>query len=186
MAKSDLILLHHGYGTGIRNRWLRGNRDPQLLRFFRDNGIDDIDHMSGVIIDALWNNLNSNLDPAERASLEAKRALVVAKRASYEKLESECEAQLVKARDEFDRNYKTYGLPSKNPGGREPFYELVVEKTGRVRDIVFFDGASFELKEHLRKTIQQFKFSAFANDEQVTIYIVDFPRCLAKERDKLY
>src|SRR5436309_1644842 len=25
MAKSELILLHHGYGTGIRNKWLHGN-----------------------------------------------------------------------------------------------------------------------------------------------------------------
>lgn len=41
MAKSELILLLHGYGTGIRNRWIHGNRDPELTRFFRAKGIRD-------------------------------------------------------------------------------------------------------------------------------------------------
>ena len=34
MAESELILLHHGLGTGIRNKWLRRDRDPELIRFF--------------------------------------------------------------------------------------------------------------------------------------------------------
>lgn len=29
LAEDDLILLHHGYGTYIRNRWLWGDRETQ-------------------------------------------------------------------------------------------------------------------------------------------------------------
>ncbi len=34
MNKTELILLHHGYGTYIRNRWIHGDRDPALSNFF--------------------------------------------------------------------------------------------------------------------------------------------------------
>src|SRR6516162_4724274 len=51
MAKSELILLHHGYGTGIRNQWLWGNRNPELVKFFHGQGIDHPDDMSMVLIE---------------------------------------------------------------------------------------------------------------------------------------
>lgn len=58
MKKDDLIDLHFDYGMYIRNKWLRGNREPKLIQFFRNNGIKDADSMSGIIIHALWLNLN--------------------------------------------------------------------------------------------------------------------------------
>jgi hypothetical protein len=186
MAESELTLLHHGYGTGVRNKWLWGNRDPELLRFFHDKGIDHPDDMSMVIIQALWYDLNSGLSPPERTSIEAKRALVARKRSTYERLESQCEDHLRRARTEFDRCYARHGLPSKNLLSRDPFFKLVVEKTGHVREIVFFEGASPELKRCLQEIIQQFRFDAFAEDEAVTLYILDSPRCRVLERDTLH
>src|SRR5690242_15576857 len=63
MGKSELILLLHGYGTGIRNRWIHGARDPELARFFRARGVKDPEAASMVIIEALWYDLNSTLTP---------------------------------------------------------------------------------------------------------------------------
>jgi hypothetical protein len=186
LSKSELILLHHGYGTGIRNQWLRGQRDPKLLRFFHDNGIDDPDAMSMVIIKALWYDLNSNLSPAERASIETKRALVARKRACYEKLESEGEVFLSGAQRDFERCYESYGLPSKNPENRTPFFKLVIERNGHVREIGFFEGATADLKQSLERIAKQFTFSAFTDDEQVTLYVLELPHCRIAERDTLY
>ena len=186
MAKSELILLHHGYGTGIRNKWLWGDRDPELVGFFQDRGIDHPDGMSMIIIEALWYDLNSSLSPEERATIEAKRAVVARKQLAYEKLESQCEAHLQRSRAQFEGCYTRHGLPSKNPLGRDPFFQLVVEKTGHVREIVFFEGASPELQDCLRETIRNFRFDAFADDETVTLYILEFPHCRVSERDSLH
>jgi hypothetical protein len=41
MAKPELVLLLHGYGTSIRNRWIHGDRDPALANFFRTNGVSE-------------------------------------------------------------------------------------------------------------------------------------------------
>ena len=186
MGKSELIRLHHGYGTGIRNKWLWGDRDPELVRFFRERGINHPDDMSMLIIDALWYDLNSNLSPEQRASIEVKRALVERRRSTYEKLESEGEAQLKRSREHCERCYTNHGLPSENPLNRDPFYQLVVEKTGHVREIVFFEGASPELKACLQEIIQPFHFQPFADDETVTLYILEFPHLRASERDTLH
>ncbi|PKM07430.1 MAG: hypothetical protein CVV14_08725 [Gammaproteobacteria bacterium HGW-Gammaproteobacteria-4] len=45
----DIVLMHHGFGMGIRNRfglW----RDNELTRFFKSNGVDHPDSMSGPFI----------------------------------------------------------------------------------------------------------------------------------------
>jgi hypothetical protein len=186
MAESELWLFHHGYGTGIRNKWLWGNRNPELVRFFQDNGIAHPDDMSMVLIEALWHALNSNLSPEERASIEAKRTVVARKRLAYERLESQCEVHLLLARAEFERCYARHGLPSRNPSGRKPFFKLVVEMTGSVREIVFYEGASSDLKACLEEIIQRFRFDAFTDDETVTLHILDFPRCRVLERDRLH
>ncbi|MEO6035216.1 MAG: DUF6794 domain-containing protein [Verrucomicrobiota bacterium] len=186
MAESELILLLHGYGTNIRNQWLHGNRDRPLLQFFHDNGVDDPEAMSMVIIKALWSDLNNSMNTTEQASVKTQRAQVARKRSSYEKLEAEGEAQLAKNKSEFERCYEKHGLPSKNPLGRDPFFGLLVGRDGHVRKIEFFEGASSELKECLQKTIQEFKFSPFTDDEVVTLYILEFPRCRIAERDTLH
>jgi len=187
MAKSELVLLLHGYGTGIRNRWIHGDRDPALTTFFRTNGVSNPEGASMVIIEALWYDLNSNLTPAEREAIDTKRTVIARKRASYEKLESECERQLTKAKSEFERCYRSFGLPSKNPVSHEPFFKLEVGKSGHVRAIVFFEGAPPELKVHLTKILNDFTFSAFVDDEFVTLYIIEFPGfCRVAERDALH
>jgi hypothetical protein len=63
---------------------------------------------------------------------------------------------------------------------------LLIGKNGQVKEIEFFDGASAELKQCLKEEIQRFKFSPFADDEVVTLYILDFPYCRIKERDTLH
>jgi len=187
MDKSELVLLLHGYGTSIRNRWIHGDRDPTLAKFFRTSGVTDPEGASMVIIEALWYDLNSSLTPAEREVIAAKRAVVARKRAAYEKLESECERQLAKAKGEFEQSYARYGLPSKNPVLREPFFKLLVGRSGQVRETIFFEGASSELKVSLTNILGRFTFSAFDDDEFVTLYIIQFPSfCRAAERDTLH
>ncbi len=185
-SKSELITLHHGYGTGIRNRWLRGDRDPELVRFFRANKIADPDEMSMVIIEALWLDLNRGLNPEGRKSVEAKRKIVARKRATYEKLESECKTQLEEARIEIERCYVRHGLPTKHISPPLPFFDLRVDKSGHIREIRFFDDASPELKDSLTKLINKFTFSSFSDEEFVTLYITEFPRCRVAERDTLH
>lgn len=186
MGKSELILLQHDYGRGIRNKWLWGDRDPELVRFFRERGIDHPEAMSMFIIDALWYDLNSNLSPERRASIEVKRALVKRRRSTYERLESEGEAQLKRTREQCEQCHTKHGFPSENPLNRDPFSQLMVEKTGYVREIVFFEGASPELKACLQEFIQPFHFHPFADDETVTLYILEFPHLRAFERDTLH
>jgi hypothetical protein len=111
---------------------------------------------------------------------------VASRRASYEALESRCEEHLRRARSDFEGCYTAYGLPSKNPSNREPFFGLVVEKTGHVREVVFFEGASSELKQHLQEIIDQFRFDPFTDDDTVTIYILEFPHCRVAQRDTLH
>jgi hypothetical protein len=131
--------------------------------------------------------LNSNTTPAQREAIDAKRALVARKRASYEKLESECATQLTKTKSEFERCYALYGLPSKNPVSGEPFFKLLVGKSGHVREIIFFEGSSSELKASLTNILNRFTFSAFGDDEFVTLYIIEFPGfCRVAERDTLH
>jgi hypothetical protein len=84
MAESELILLHHGYGTAIRNRWIHGKRDPAIVQFFLAHKIAHPDDMSMILIKALWLDLNSRLTPEQRASIEKKRRIVARKRSAYE------------------------------------------------------------------------------------------------------
>ena len=186
MSKSELILLLHGYGTGIRNRWIHGDRDHELVRFFHDHGVDDPEAMSMFIIYALWDDLNSNLTPEERASIQAKRKTVERKRSVYEKLEAEGRQQLSKTQQEFEHCYQKYGLPSKNPQNHDPFFHLLIDKTGHVRQIDFFEGADPQLKQCLTPIIQRFRFAPFTEDEVVTLYILEFPNCRIAERDTLH
>ena len=186
MGKSELVLLLHGYGTWIRNKWIHGNRDPKLVKFFHENGVDDPEGASMVIIEALWYDLNSNLTPADEQRINAKRALVVRKRSAYEKLELECRSQLAKDRDHFESCYQQYGLPSSNPQNRDPFFTMTVERSGRVKKIDYFTSTSSELKDCLERRLRQFKFSSFLDDEAVTLYILEFPNCRVAERDTLH
>ena len=189
MAKSELVLLLHGYGTGIRNEWIHHDRDSRLASFFRTHGISDPEGESMVIIEALWYDLNSHLTPSERKAIDARGKLVARKRITYEKLESECARQLTKARGEFEDCYRRHGLPSpQNPATRDPFSQILIGKSGHIQEILFFDGASPELKHCLGEILNNFTFASFDDgDEFVTLYIIEFPHfCRVAERDSLY
>jgi hypothetical protein len=186
VAEADLIVFHHGYGTWIRNKWLWGNREPRLVQFFRQHGIEHPDNMSMVLIQALWEDLNRSLTPTEAARIEAARALVAAKRATYAKLSTECATQLAASRPAFERCYAAHGLPSKNPVNRDPFFKLLVGQTGAIRKIMFFDDAPAALRRCLRPIIESYRFSPFQHDEELTLYITTFPNCRVAEIDSLY
>ncbi|WP_407353289.1 DUF6794 domain-containing protein [Luteimonas sp. R10] len=51
-APRDIILMHHGFGTAIRNRFGLWH-DNDLTRFFKSNGVDHPDSMSGPFITGL-------------------------------------------------------------------------------------------------------------------------------------
>lgn len=185
-SKSDLIGKYHfGLGLYIRNAFgiWRGNKD--LWEDLTHGKPTHPDDLSGIIIEALWEDLNSKLTPEERSDIQIKRALVARKRATYMKLESECQTQLSGAQGQFEACYAKHGLPSKNPRVHDPFFKLVVDRSGRVREIIFFEGAASELKPCLAKIIDEFRFSSFGDDEFVTLYILEFPYCRVAERDKL-
>jgi hypothetical protein len=184
--KDDLIGKYHfGLGMYIRNAFgvWRGNKE--LWEDLTHGEPTHPDNLSGYIIEALWDDLDRKLSTEERAKIEVKRAVVVRKRLAYERLESQCEAQLKRAQAAFEDCYAKHGLPSENPKNRDPFFRIVVAKTGRVHEIEFFDGASPELKDCLRGTIEEFRFDAFADDEFVTLYITQFPYCRVSERNRL-
>lgn len=186
MAEDELILLLHGYGTWMRNKWLHGNRDPSLLAFFRKNGYREPEGMSMALIEALWVDLNGRLMPAELKTVEQKRALVARRRANYERLEAECADRLTAAQTALNTCYATHGPPSKNAANKDPFFRLIVGSTGLVKEVVYFDGASSATKACLQETVGQFQFSPFADDEASTFYIVGMPHCRVAERDTLH
>jgi len=186
VAEPDLVLLLHGYGTWIRNQWIHANRDPELVTFFHDRGIDDPERISMILIQALWNDLNRAVSPKERATIEAKRDLVKRRRATYQRLEAECQNFIQRSVDTFEACYRAHGLPSENPLNRDPFFKLIVAKTGHVKTTVFFDGANLALKACLRPPIEAHTFSPFTDDSEVTLYITSTPACRVAERDTLY
>lgn len=56
-AKADLIMFHHGWGTGIRNDFGLWRGDDSLLK---DTGRDDPDDASMVIMEAVWDSIRMN------------------------------------------------------------------------------------------------------------------------------
>ncbi len=181
----ELVKFHHGYGRWIRNRWLWGEHDPALLAFFRKHGVRHPDMMSGVLIQALWEELNADVTPAERRRVTEKRRVVAAKRASYERLEAECAGQLAGTKGDFEHCYADHGVPSGNPHNREPFFLLIVGRDGSVKRVAHFDAANQPLRQCLDPLLAKYRFSAFEHDEQVTLYITKFPHCRVWERDRL-
>jgi len=55
--KDDLIMFHHGWGTGIRNEFgLWGGNEPLM----RDTGASHPDDASMIIIEAVWSKLQAS------------------------------------------------------------------------------------------------------------------------------
>ena len=187
MGADELILLHHGFGTWIRNKWLWGdNNAPELVAYFRSQGITHPDSMSGVIIKALWEDLNAKVTPEEARIISEMRATVAKRRKNFETLETECTALLTKHQAQFDSCYDRFGLPTSAPKNREPFFQLIVEKNGKVKEVGHWKNANPELKACLEKVLRSFNFSPFDHDEHLTVYTITYPHCRVSERDSLH
>ena len=52
----DLIIFHHGWGTGIRNEFCLW-RGGSLQNWFRDHGVEHPDSMSQILIELYWAHL---------------------------------------------------------------------------------------------------------------------------------
>jgi hypothetical protein len=59
LKEDDIITLHFGLGLFIRNNWIRGERNPELVKFFSDLKVFEPDFISGVILENYWSYLNN-------------------------------------------------------------------------------------------------------------------------------
>jgi hypothetical protein len=59
LKEDDLSELHFTLGLNIRNKWIRGNRNPELVKYFHDLGLFNPDDISGVILQNYWSYLNN-------------------------------------------------------------------------------------------------------------------------------
>ena len=182
MRREDLIVLHHGYGTGIRNKWLWGDREPALVEFFRKHGVTHPDEMSMVLIYALWREVNSSLTPAERSQVEQHRRQVVARRQTYRRVADECTRQIVEARPQFEECFRVHGRPGKYRNVHEPFFAMVVAPSGQVRKVKHWEGGSKTVRSCLAKHLASFQFSPFSNVDQATLHTTDDYRCTVAEQ----
>ncbi len=56
--KWDFIaLLHHGYGTSLRNNWGLWDKESILHKYFRNIGIWHADDMSGIILTSVYRKI---------------------------------------------------------------------------------------------------------------------------------
>jgi hypothetical protein len=178
----DLIRFHHGYGRWIRNKWLWGSREQALTGFFHQHGVDHPDEMSMVLIQALWQDLNSKLPPAEADRRETLRKTAAAKAEEILRIEADCTRFMYATKESFERCYDQYGLPSANPASRDPAYHLKVTKNGKVSEVVFFEGSSQKVQECLRPLLTAHTFPSFQQFDALT-FGINYFRCRAAERD---
>ncbi len=127
----------------------------------------------------------AGIAPESTTTLLAQRQLLAEKFAFYEKLQSEFQAQLERKRGRIEHCYNLHGLPSTNPQNIDPFFKLILKNSGRVQEIVFFNGASPELKACLTDIIQPFQVSPFTDHETLTVDVNEF-RCRILERTELF
>lgn len=71
--KEDLILFHHGWGTGIRNSFGLWSGNLELLRSCGSQSMHP-DEASMVIIEAVWKKLRAEADPTFLIHLEKMRS----------------------------------------------------------------------------------------------------------------
>jgi hypothetical protein len=59
LKEEDIITLHFGLGLFIRNTWIRGNRNPELVKYFSDLKVFEPDFISNAILNNYWSYLNN-------------------------------------------------------------------------------------------------------------------------------
>lgn len=185
-AEDDLILLHHGYGTAIRNRWLRGDRDKRLVGFFLEHGIQHPDSMSMVLIRALWMDLRTELTAEQKMKNDEENEVRRRKRANYHRLMFECDALLKRHDARITSCFERFGPNSANRVDRSPFFTLTVSADGRVKRVQPYTGGSEATQECLQPILTEFSFSPFRLDSELTVYTLDRGSCRVREIDRLH
>jgi len=132
-----------------------------------------------------WKKSLAEVSPLNTATLLARRQLLAEKLAFYEKLQSEFQAQLEGARGRIAQCYKLYPLKSGNTQNHDPFLKLILKNSGRVQQIIFFNGASSELKACLSDIIQPFQISPFTDHDTLTVDVNEF-RSRILERTEVF
>lgn len=123
--------------------------------------------------------------PVNTGTMLAAKELKAKKLATYEKLEAEFDAQLATARPAIERCFQQHGPSSMNPQNHDPFFKLIMASTGRVKQIVVFDGASPAFQACILEIFRHFQCSPFPYDKTLTINVHDF-RCTVGERSALF
>jgi hypothetical protein len=185
LDRSELITLHFAFGMGVRNRFMNGGCEPELVRFFEENGVNHRDCMGSILIEALWQDLNQRLSPERRTAIQRERTIRAQKRKVYEALEKEGRAQLVATRADFDLIMDHFGPMSLNVSKERPLFQLVVDKTGRLRQVRCFQGANPKFRAGIEAMVSGFKFSPIADGDSLTLRVLHFPQCSVTARDRL-
>lgn len=173
LPKSELIRLHFGYGTGIRNKWLWGGQDPQLIAYFKSQGITHPDTMSRKIIEALWDDLNKDIPAEQKIAIEKQREILLKKQEIFQRISAECTTQLQAKRPAVDRCYTAHS-PALNPLSDRPiFNQLVVSPKGTIDRIAYSEDTSNDLANCLQQQVGEFTFSEFEYFPALTLYPIE-------------
>jgi hypothetical protein len=179
LPEDTLWILHHDYGMWIRNKWLWGDRNPKLIRFFRAKKITHPDEMSKILIKALWRDLDRGLTPQERIAVEAKRSLRSRREKLYGTLAEQCTSQVVAHKSDLERCY-----PSPSAGDSpNVFFFFAVSPTGTAGEITCVPKSASDC---VKAVVDTFTFSSFDTDAMLHLWITAFPKCGVQEFDRLY
>lgn len=135
LPRSELARIHFGYGTRIRNKWLWGEQDPDLIAYFKSKGVTHPDTMSSKIIEALWENLNQEIPAEQMIAIEKQREVHLKKQTIFERISVECTKQILLKRPAIDRCYASYSLALQPLSNRPIFDELEISSKGMIQRI---------------------------------------------------
>lgn len=173
LPRSELARIHFGYGTRIRNKWLWGDRDPQLTARFKSQGISHPDDMSGKIIEALWDDLNKNLSAAKKTAIEKQREVFLQKQDIFQRISEECTKQLHEKRPAIDRCYAANSPSLKPLSDRPIFNQLLVSNKGTLDSVTYEKNISRALSNCLKHQARDFTFSEFEYYSVLTLYPIE-------------
>ena len=173
LPRSELVHIHFGYGTRIRNKWLWSDKDPRLTAHFKSQGISHPDDMSGKIIEALWDDLNKNLSAAEKAAIEKQREVFLQKQDIFQRISEECTKQLQEKRPAIDRCYAAHSPSLKPLSDRPIFNQLVVSNKGTLDNVTYAKNISRDLSNCLKHQARDFTVSEFEYYSVLTLYPIE-------------
>ncbi|MBS1971498.1 MAG: hypothetical protein JSU04_14405 [Bdellovibrionales bacterium] len=182
MSQDELDLLHHEKGLSIRNQWLRGpNQDENLKKYFSQQGISQVDDMSGKILESLWRDLQKELSPSERKKFEKNRDTRKKESEAYELIIKSCSENLKDKAGELKKCY----FESKSNFDLNYITNIRISKKGSIGQIEYLPAADSALKDCLSKVILKMKMVRFSVRENVNAFVADELNCDLKERRDL-